>query len=234
MPRSIDCHIRVFIDDFDVSDRVPTNRQVARALAHTAHSRVQSLDLGEGVLFSPPKATVDADSPALACHIRAARGPRGGMACTNATVLGVDATGGRSRCAARRSTRALRFARCHNRRTRPRRITAAFRMGRAMKFFVADIRPAATYGAEITGVAPGALRHRRQLAANTFRPRARGRSLSAVRLLHGDPAGRTGHAAAARWALESRRATAHHPYTLSVPYLTNAFYLARSVAISST
>ena len=65
-----------------------------------------------------PKATFVADSTALACHIRTALVPRGGKPCTSATVLGVDTVADRSRCAARRSTRAARFARCHTRRTR--------------------------------------------------------------------------------------------------------------------
>ena len=114
----------------------PTNRQVVRTLAHTAHALVRALELGEGVPFSSPKATVVADSPALDCHIRTALGHRGGKACTYATALGVDTTGGRGRCAARRNTRSHRLARCRTRRTRLRRITSAARAGRAIKFFV--------------------------------------------------------------------------------------------------
>ena len=43
-----------------------------------------------------------------------------------------------------------------------------------------------------------------------------------------------GYAAAARWALESWRAAAHDPDTLSVPYLTNAYDLTRPDACSAT
>ena len=75
--------------------------------------------------------------------------------------------------AARRSTRALRLARCCPRRTRLRRITSAVCPGRAVKFFASGIRPAATYGAEVTGVAIGALPTRSVPAPEAARlPRA--------------------------------------------------------------
>ena len=230
IPRPIDCRIRVFIDDVDVAARAPTNRQVVRALASAAHYLVQSLEMGEGAPFSPPKATVVADSPALACHIGSALGPSGGKPCTSVTVLGVDTAAGRSCCAARRSTRAARLARCHTKRARVCRISSAGKEGRAVKFFVAGGRPAATYGAEVSGVAPGALRNLRQLAAHTFRPKARGHSLTTVILLHGGPAGRASYAAAARWALEAWRATAHDTEARSLPYGTNAYDLTRPEA----
>ena len=75
-------------------------------------------NMAKGFPLLPPKATVIADSPALACHIRTALGPRGGMPCASATNTGVDAVGGRSRCAARHSTRAAKTARGLTRRTR--------------------------------------------------------------------------------------------------------------------
>ena len=74
----------------------------------------------------------------------------------------------------------------------------------------------------------------RQLAAHTFRPEARGRSLAALSLLHGDPAGRTGYAAAARWAHEAWRAAAHAAEAFSLPYLANAYDLTRPDARSAS
>ena len=73
--------------------------------------------------------------------------------------------------------------------------------------------------------------------AHTFRPRARGRSLTAGGHLKGDPAGHAGHAghaAAARWALEAWRSAAHDPDTLSIPQLASAVYLARPDACCAT
>ena len=166
IPRPLDCQIRVFTNDFDVTAQAPTNRQVVRALAHAAHSLVQSLEIGVAVPFSPPKATVVADSPALACHIRSALGHRGGKPCTSATIFGVDTAAGRSRCAARRSTRSARLARCYTRRARLRRISSAVRSGHVIKLLVAGLRPAATYGAEVTGVTSGALRNPRELVSH--------------------------------------------------------------------
>ena len=80
----------------------------------------------------------------------------------------------------------------------------------------------------------GALRNPRQLAAHTLRPKARGRSLTAVSLIHGDPAGRPGYAASARWALEARRAAAHDADALGTPYLTHAHYATRADAVPSS
>ena len=117
IPRNVDCQVRVYIDDFDVTARAPTNLQVVRTLAYTTHGLVRTLEVGERVHFSPPKATVVADSSALACHIRTALRPRGGPPCHSATVLGVDALGGRGRCAARRNARIARTARVVARRT---------------------------------------------------------------------------------------------------------------------
>ena len=62
----------------------PTSRP---RLAATDHHLIRTLEVGEGVPFSPPKATVVADSSALACHIRTALGPRGGQPCNTDTVL---------------------------------------------------------------------------------------------------------------------------------------------------
>ena len=138
--RHVDCQIKAFIVDFDVTAGTPTNRQVVHALERTARCLARNLELGEGVPFSQPVATVIADSPALACQIRTALCHRGGKPCTSATVLGLDTVAGRSRCAARRSTRAARVA--------------AVRTGRAVKSFVAGIRPAATYGADVTSGRP--------------------------------------------------------------------------------
>ena len=67
-----------------------------------------------------------------------------------------------------------------------------------------------------------------------MRPEAKGRSLTAVSLLHGDPAGQPGYAAASRWPLEAWRYAAHEPDVLSTPYLVNAFYTARPDALAAT
>ena len=85
--------MRVIIDDFDATARALTNRQAVRTLAHTAHALVRTLELGEGIPFPLPKATVVADRLALAFHIRAALGHRGGQACTHATILFVTSCG---------------------------------------------------------------------------------------------------------------------------------------------
>ena len=80
------------------------------------------------------------------------------------------------------------------RRARFCRIARTTRSRRAVYFFVARLRPAATYDAKVTSISTGALRNLRQLASHAMRLKANGRSLTAVSLLHGDPAGRLGYA----------------------------------------
>ena len=134
----------------------------------------------------------------------------------------------------RRRTRRHRLARCSTRRVRLCRIARAVPTGRATKCFVVGIRPAATCGAEVTGVSPAPFRNIWQLAAHTFRPKARGRSLTAVSLIHHDPAGRASYAASSCWTLESWRAVAHDPDALSTPSLTSAYYCTRAEVLSAT
>ena len=57
-----------------------------------------------------------------------------------------------------------------------------------------------------------------------MRPRAKGRSLTAVNLIHGDPDLRPGYAAASRWALEAWRSAERDADVLTTPYRVNAFY----------
>ena len=234
IPRQVDCQVSIYIDDFDVTVRAPTNRQVVRNLAQAAQLRVQHVEICEHVPFALPKATVIADCAQLACQIRTALGPSGGKPCAHATILGVDTVAGRSRCATIRNNRRQRMTRCSARRTRLRRFAATVPSGRATKFFVSGIRPAATYGAQKTGVSPAPLRTLRQLAARTLRPKAQGRSLTAVSLLHGDPAGRVGYTAAARWALEAWGTVAHDPDAISLPHIASAYYSTRAEARSAT
>ena len=99
---------------------------------------------------------------------------------------------------------------------------------------MAGIRPAATYGAEVIGVAPSALRTLRQVAAITRRPKSRGRSLTAVSLTHADPAGRASYAAAARWALEVWRASGHGHTAHSLPTLIAAHDACLPAALIAT
>ena len=120
------------------------------------------------------------------------------------------------------------------RRDRFCRVARAARSGRALNFFVSGLRPAATYGAEIIGAAPSALRSLRQFAAHAMRPRAKGRSLTAVSLIHGDPAGRPGYSAASRWALGAWRSAERDADVLSIPYLVNAFHTRLPDALAAT
>ena len=66
---------------------------------------------------------------------------------------------------------------------------------------------------------PKQLRRLRQWVATSMRPRAKGRSLTAVSLLHEDPAGHSGIAAASQWAKEVWRSCARDPTALSLPQL---------------
>ena len=63
IPRNVDCQVRVYIDDFDVTARAPTNRQTVRALASTARHFIRALEVGEGVPFSPLKAPSSPTAP---------------------------------------------------------------------------------------------------------------------------------------------------------------------------
>ena len=72
------------------------------------------------------------------------------------------------------------------------------------------------------------------IAAITMRPRARGRSLSAVSLLHSDPDGRVATAATARWAMEAWVAYGHAPQAVSIGQLASGWYAAAVTAKMAT
>ena len=125
--------VRVYIDDFEVSARGPTSRHVVDTLARAAHLVGNAIEQHAQATISLPKASTIASTAHLAQRICTARG---GKALASATVLGVDTTAGRSRCAARRSTRLARMRTIALRRRRFCRIIGASRACRATKFFV--------------------------------------------------------------------------------------------------
>ena len=48
IPRTVDCQVRAYIDDFDVTARARANRHGARALATTARHLIRTLEVGDG------------------------------------------------------------------------------------------------------------------------------------------------------------------------------------------
>ena len=230
---NVQCNIAVYIDDFVISAEGAA-RPLVRSLSRITMSLQAGLENEVGAKISAQKAIVVASSSGLAYDVRRALGPLGGKAAASAIVLGVDTCGGRGRAAVRTSAFAARAAKCGTRCRRLRRVTAATSAGRTAKLFSTGIRPAAAYGADVVGASPAFLRRLRLQAAATMRPRARGRSLTAVSLVHGDPAGVVGVAAAGHWAGEAWRAAGRDEHATSLGSLQALCHAARSHAVAAS
>ncbi len=104
-----------------------------------------------------------------------------------ASLLGIDNAAAAPRAALRaNSKRSKRLKAALARKKRLKQVQRAVG-SRAKKVFVAGIRPAATYGAQIWGLDDGEAARLRKLAAAALRPQARGRSLRLTMIWHGLP-----------------------------------------------
>ena len=227
--------VAVYIDDFTISAQADTCREARRATLATAGSLAAFL---EGELrgeVSAEKATVVANTAKLADDVRAGLGQRGGVAVRSAAMLGIDFSAGRRRRGARRSVAAARVRLSAARSRRLARVARGCRRGAsALKLYITGIRPAATYGAAVCGVAPGQLLRQRRSASVAMRPAARGRSLTATSILHGDPSGRAGVAAIERWAAEVWAAAGGDSQCFSFGYLAATWYALRAYAVDAS
>ena len=114
--------------------------------------------------------------------------------------------------------------------TRFRKVVKAATAGRAAKIFSAGLRPAAIYGHEVNGVSPKEMRKLNATAAIALRPVARGRSLSATLLLHGNPNGQAAVACFVRYCAEAWAAAAHAKGCMSLGELTSCWMRSRAKA----
>ena len=102
--------------------------------------------------------------------------------------LGVDFTFGKMRRQlGRTTTRYQRMASAKRRKGRLHVLRKVRGPKRATLVGTSGVLSASTYGSAINGVSDSELRSLRRIAASAMTPSARGRSLSALLLLHGDP-----------------------------------------------
>ena len=221
IPRKVE--FGVFIDDFTVTAAGGTRDGVCNRLAAIAQDLEQFICEDLKGAIAEHKAVVIANDATLAKQVRTALGDKGGRCGTRPVVLGVDFIAGRSRCEGRTGKRRERLNNTANRRRRYRIIARAAGSGRAQKLYTCGLRPAAAFGSEITGAAPAELKHMNQTAAIGLSPKARGRSLTAVRLLHGDPNADIAVAATRRYANAVWNATGHVRGAMSLGEIASAW-----------
>ena len=102
--------------------------------------------------------------------------------------LGVDFGYGKSRLkCGKNTTRRSRMKAARKRKGRLHVLKKILGGNRAMLIAASGVLPAATYGAAISGFSDHELLQLRRIAAASMNPSAKGRSLSALLLLHGDP-----------------------------------------------
>ena len=87
---------------------------------------------------------------------------------------------------------------------------------RVMNLYRQGIQTAATYGAEVNGTGSKAILRLRRWAASAVRPVAARRSLTAISLAIGDPAGEAATAALQRLAKEVWCAVGRDPHALTL------------------
>ena len=146
------------------------------------------------------KATVTADDYDLCDTLRYSLGDAAGPPTLVAQFLGVDNLLGRRRSILARDSKWSAGAKAAiARRNRLRKINAGLANG-STKVFIAGVQAAATYGAEVLGIAKGELDQLQKTALSAMTPSTRGRSKTALFVARGDPTWRPATAPILRWA----------------------------------
>ncbi len=183
LPEGVD--LEVYIDDVVLSaDGDPG--EVVSALADARAKLLKVVTEELGCTIAAGKSAVVATNKAVtakladACGIPAA-------ATASAVDLGVDITGAKPRSALTKGTkRRARAEAAVRRRSRLRKLAALIGR-RATKIYTAGIAPAGLYDTAIWGMDDGELLKSRRMAAETLRPKGRGRSLTALMLINAMP-----------------------------------------------
>ena len=194
-----------FIDDLQVacSGRASEVVQTLKQAVGDLESFVLD-DLGADIAYD--KAAITATNKGLADSLRSALGRWAGKSSTHAVNLGIDDTSGRGRHQLENTKRGSRFSAAAKRRRRYTCLTKAVGQ-RAQNIFVSGLRPAMTYGCEVTGLADAELLTVQRFGALALPPGGAGRSLSAVLALHGDDSFYPAIAPLLQWSKEVWNAT---------------------------
>ena len=216
-----------YYDDMHISAIGQQQATVARATGTAARALNDMVDNELLCTVAPAKGGVVAsDDKTLKLVIKAMRGLPGLPMYTCAN-LGVDYTGGRKHRWAGAPTQKARLQKYL---LRQRKILAMKRAtgGKAVhKLSMTGGRPSLGYAAACYGLSNNQLLVRRRILAQTLRPAARGRSLSTLCLLHGDPAVNEAIAPAVAWSREvwdaSTSSTCGYKSSLSIDYLHTAW-----------
>ncbi len=200
-------NLDTFVDDFTIS-MVGKPQAVAEDIAD-AHGKLKSIV--EDTLrcsFADGKTAVTATTRRLAGTVSRRIGVSGGVTSV-ATLLGIDNAAAAPRAALRAASK--RSKRLKAALARKKRLKQVQRVvgSKARKVFVAGVRPAATYGAQIWGLDDGEVAKLRRLAAAALRPQARGRSLQLTMLWHGVPTAAAENAHLIQYARMIWNATIH-------------------------
>ncbi len=182
-----------YVDDLVVS-ATGEEDQVLRTIVDAAEDLRERIEFEMGCEIELGKAAVVASNPRLARMIARRIGKYAGTGIAkgggaSAVNLGCDYAPGRKRTAQRRSGR--RAGRVAVLRKRARRLlkarTAIGSTRRMKRVFVTGLLPAAVPDAAVNGVSDQEALVLRRVAATACSPRARGRSLALVSLLHNIP-----------------------------------------------
>ncbi len=132
--------------------------------------------------------------------------PTGGT-CASAVNLGVDFAPGRTRTAQRASGRRARRFHGLAKKVRPFKQVCKVLGGKASKIFVAGPLPFAVYGSVVNGMTDSEALKLRRMLALSWSPRARGRSLRMLCLLHRVPTHTAENGAALQYSREVWRSS---------------------------
>ena len=152
------------------------------------------------------KAAIVASTPGIAADLKKSLGTLAGDG-NQVKSLGVDYSSGKRRaCRARTTTKARRIRAIIIKRA-PRLKSLTVVVGsRSIKIYAAGFKPAASCGMEVWGYSPVELRKLQTRARACLSSFARGSSLTAKLLIHGDPSATLAVAAAMQHAREVWRA----------------------------
>ena len=216
---SLKVTLDVYFDDLHLSVQGDDQASATKVLTKAAVELSVTVRQDLRCTVAPDKGGIVASCSKLLARVAKAMAKLPGSAMKTCANLGVDFTAGRCHRAAPAHTMQSRLS-TYVKRSRKISVLQRASAGRlAHKISLCGGRPSLQYGASCYGLSGGQLRDRRRALAQTLRPTAKGRSLDAVCLLHGDPMAAGAVAPASAWCAEvwNSLCTGHWPGTAAIP-----------------
>jgi len=200
----------IYIDDIQMAAQGTEDQVAERLVSAAVDMRAAVQDEIKAALATHKAATV-ASTTRLAKRLRRALGQDGGAECESTPALGIDFCCGKLHRHKLMATRKKRLRAVAARRERIAILSKACHgkpKANAHKLVKAGVKPAALYGACVTGITDTQLVCLRRTSAAATAPRAQGRSLDIALQLAGlDPTADATAAPMVRWAQEVWAAT---------------------------